>query len=1233
MEVVICQNCGSILKTRSRTCQTCNSLVSRFGSTALPNFSHSAKALAVDVKPRPDVLERVLVKHLDKRNEISSEEINNFLARAFNIAVPAPSPEPVSDNGDNGHAGNGGKGYDGNDGNGGNGHTATQPTDLESKLTSNYVTQGININRNGPIVQNFLGAPVVPEPPAPAPTSVPFNFQQDQLQPAQEQTADNYSQTFEPVPPAVTETFTPAPEPEAAPANEIGNDFEWQRKANSSTGGDASIENVSAAASELSSNFVPEPEPISPEVAEQMADYGSSTNLQPVSAPPAVPSSASEPDFFSGAKPPASEPSFPKEPEVPASVPISAPAPAPATPSISVPIHDDFFASSPMAFGPTDTKVTSSTPEPALGQKETPQANSESGMNGGLFDRPLFVDAAIEHNQFETDPALHKKVSAPLGYQKKEANGASIKLENEEGHSNDLQPHSGGDEHEDNPQLPHRRSFSGKGNAQTQKKAGQSNDHDHDHEHDDDEHPHIPRTFLNQEVDVLGMKLSMKMAAGVAAAVVIFLFLTFSLFANLAGGLVNGITNGSILNGVNGPMEHLAGRWSFRAVAKSQKIDVKGEFILHQKGSTIFGEGKDNSKGYFQFSGGIKGTDIDFTKQYVRGQERIEKPVQFHGTVTLDEEKKVPFASGDWQLNTSAGMGWRRTPVTIQGAWEGLQTAPMTNDDSNAKQVEIKGPAGDMSALGIRAALIFVGLAIAIFVLARKFFGPDGWNNQLTKQKYIPSQFLGDHKKDVRELSSPLKPGSMPFGQRCEWKPFFPWEAKTIALTPTLRANNPHVIMIGAGDKGKSRLMAKMISHDIESGDRAICVIDSDGGLSELLQRWIAAHPRAKEFAQRVIVMDPTFENGSLSYNPLEMPSDGDLQGAASAIVYGFKAIYTEPPGSQTQWNAQTANILRNAALLLMINNKTLTDLPTLLQENDFRDILLEVAEKRKRERPEYSTLLETWGTYKRLARTDQWITWVEPILNRVTPMLSDPRIRPILTMEKGDIDLKDIIKQRKILIVRIPQGQLDQNANLLGSLLVTGLKQAALTISLRDKSSQQPVALYLDEFDNFIEKETFDAITSETKKFSIGFVGATKSLQDFPEDFRNQLVINVGSMACFSLSKKDGDMLGPTMFRVDGRKKKHETLQNFFNPINTSPQFELISDEEKLNIDRVVGQAERTFYLYRVGTVAGVFHLKSHPFADIPDKHVNKKLIAKMHGIKSDKSSQQPPEKSLSRV
>ena len=411
-----------------------------------------------------------------------------------------------------------------------------------------------------------------------------------------------------------------------------------------------------------------------------------------------------------------------------------------------------------------------------------------------------------------------------------------------------------------------------------------------------------------------------------------------------------------------------------------------------------------------------------------------------------------------------------------------------------------------------------------------------------------------------------------------------------------------------------------MIVHDIKANDRAIVVVDSDGGLVALVSKWISAQPDSKELAKRTIIVDPSYKQGSLGYNPLELPDDNDMQSAAASIVFGFKAVYTEPPGAQSQWNQQTANILRNCAILLMANGKTLADLPVLLHDNDFRDVLLEAVEKRKHERAEFITLLETWGQYKKLARTDQWITWTEPILNRVSPMLGDARIRNLLTKPVGDVKLKQVIEQKMILLVKVPQ-----SAKLLGCLMVTGVKQAALSLFNAKPQHQNPVALYLDEFNHFIDKDTIETITKETTKFKIGFVGAIKTLQNLPEDYRSSLIISMGTLCCFSLVKKDGDLIAPQMFRVDGRKIKHRTIQTFFNRVNTSPQFELIMDEEKLNIDRIVGQETRTFFCYQVGTVAGVFHLRAYDFPDVPAEDVKPKLIEKMHCLKSQKKDVSP--------
>lgn len=693
----------------------------------------------------------------------------------------------------------------------------------------------------------------------------------------------------------------------------------------------------------------------------------------------------------------------------------------------------------------------------------------------------------------------------------------------------------------------------------------------------------------------------------------------------------------------------VGGRW--QVVTFSGNQPFQSQMIINQTGAQFAGQGQDGL-GMFEIAGVLQPPDrIDFKKLYDKEAKRkgaITEPMIYSARLEAQGDSNLFMASGGWKSQKREGFENSiynpARMVPISGRFQAKQLVAQTTTVASNNPValpaipnlpKLGGPPGlgnPLSGLSpghgqtkiqatqnlfLTIALGCIGVGAAIFLFFLLLFGPEGKMNVWEKQKYIPSQFKPQHMKMVRELGKRVTPGSVPFGKRLEWDWWWPFTPKQLNLPAEMRIQNPHMLVIGSGDKGKTRLIAGMITHDIKSNDRAIVVIDSDGQLSDLIIEWIAAQPEGREYARRVMLVDPTYKAGSVAYNPLEMPDDGDLQAASSAIVHGFKAIYTEPPGAQSQWNAQTANILRNAALLLMVNGRTLTDLPNLLQDNDFRDIMLEAVERRKNERTEYITILETWNQYKKLARTDQWINWVEPILNRVGPMLSDGRIRPILTKPVSDLKLREIISEKKILIVKVPQGELDQNANLLGSLIVTGLQQAAMSFCKgRRETEERPVALYIDEMDNFIEKETIENLTSETKRYQVGFVGCLKTLQHLPEDYRSQLIINMGTLCVFALAKKDGDMLGPQMFRVDGRKIKHQTIQNFFNKVNTSPQFELIMDEEKLNIDRIVGQEEQTFFCYRVGTVAGTFNLKAHDFKDIPERKIDRKLVEKMHAI-----------------
>ncbi len=510
--------------------------------------------------------------------------------------------------------------------------------------------------------------------------------------------------------------------------------------------------------------------------------------------------------------------------------------------------------------------------------------------------------------------------------------------------------------------------------------------------------------------------------------------------------------------------------------------------------------------------------------------------------------------------------------------------------------------------------LTFVLSGLGILALSFKFFGMHGLLSIWEREKYIPYSLRSKHHKLMRELGQAKGTGSLFLGQRQDWGVHEFWRPRSLYLPAERRKKHPHFIALGSGAKGKTRLLASMVLNDIKSNERALVLVDSDGSLCRLLVSWLASNKDAKKHLGRVRIIDPCNRESFLAYNPFanECLNQEGMQSIAQAVTMGFKAVYTESQNQQNQWTQQTANILRNAVLLLLLNDKNLEDLPVLLSDNDYRDLLLQNLEKKHA--GSWKTLLDAWSNYKRLARSEQWLNWIEPILNRVQPLLSDPRISALLNTRSNCVDLNQLLEDRGILLVRVPRGQLDKGADLLGSLIVTGLKQAAMMHYERTGQAANPCSLYLDEMNHFMDAESFESICSDARKTEIAIHGTLKTLQDLSEEYRNKILINTAVMALFSISKKDADLLGPSVFRVDGRKRKKVNLADLVNPVNSNPNMDLASDEEKMNINRLIGQDERSYYCHLLGTEAGVFSMRAPDFRDAPRDEVDQDLIESLY-------------------
>jgi hypothetical protein len=113
-----------------------------------------------------------------------------------------------------------------------------------------------------------------------------------------------------------------------------------------------------------------------------------------------------------------------------------------------------------------------------------------------------------------------------------------------------------------------------------------------------------------------------------------------------------------------------------------------------------------------------------------------------------------------------------------------------------------------------------------------------------------------------------------------------------------------------------------------------------------------------------------------------------------------------------------------------------------------------------------------------------------------------------------------------------VPEGTVE----LVGSLLVTQLYQAALAREARPPSERPPVVAVIDEFQEFA-LSTFAKIVTATRKYGLGLVVANQNLSRLHAvgpDVLSTLLANVGTLVAFRTGSADAEYLAPTFDPFD---------------------------------------------------------------------------------------------------
>ena len=316
-----------------------------------------------------------------------------------------------------------------------------------------------------------------------------------------------------------------------------------------------------------------------------------------------------------------------------------------------------------------------------------------------------------------------------------------------------------------------------------------------------------------------------------------------------------------------------------------------------------------------------------------------------------------------------------------------------------------------------------------------------------------------------------------------------------------------HIWAIGKTGTGKSTLIANMAIDDLKK-NRGLAVIDPHGDLCEILLDYI---PRSR--INDTVYFNPADRDFPIAINPLEVQNKEEAELVVSGIVSIFQKIFG------FSWGPRLEYILRNTLLTLAeVEGSTLVDVPSLLTNKNFRKKIIDKIHDPVQK--------DFWlNEFEKMPDRLQKEA-ISPILNKVGQFVASPLIRRIIGSPKSAIQIEQMMNEGKVLLANLSQGRLgEDNANLLGAMLITKLQLAAMRRVDMPEEARRDFYLYVDEFQNFATT-SFIKILSEARKYRLNITLANQYMAQIPEDVQKAILGNAGTIISFAVGAEDAEIL-----------------------------------------------------------------------------------------------------------
>jgi hypothetical protein len=325
-----------------------------------------------------------------------------------------------------------------------------------------------------------------------------------------------------------------------------------------------------------------------------------------------------------------------------------------------------------------------------------------------------------------------------------------------------------------------------------------------------------------------------------------------------------------------------------------------------------------------------------------------------------------------------------------------------------------------------------------------------------------------------------------------------------------LQDRQRHMYVVGQTGTGKSTFLEDLAYQDMLNGD-GFAFVDPHGDTAEKLLSMV---PR--ERSEDVIYFCPADMEYPMGLNLFEYQTPDQKDFLIQEVLNMLYKLYD--PQHQGIMGPRYEHLFRNAALTVMAdpNGGTFVDIPKLFRDPQFV--------KQKLQYVTDQNVIEFWQKeMPQSQRSNEFGEVVSWFVSKFGAFLSNEMMRNIIGQTKSAFDLRDIMDNKKILLVNLSKGRTGQlNTQLLGMIFVMKFQAAAMSrANIKDEKKRQDFCLYVDEFQNF-STDSFATILSEARKYHLNLIVANQFTTQLTEEIRDAVFGNVGTIVAFRVGQDE---------------------------------------------------------------------------------------------------------------